>query len=62
MSSSSEDKAKGKLNQVAGKVREKTGDVLDDRKMERGGKAQQVKGHVQEAKGKIKGTLKDDTE
>ncbi len=58
--SSTDDKAKGKLNQVAGKVKEKTGDVLDDRKMERGGKAQQVKGHAQEAKGKIKDTLKDD--
>jgi len=58
--SSTEDKAKGKLNQVAGKVKEETGDALDNSKLESRGKAQQVKGHVQEAKGKIKDTLRDD--
>lgn len=56
------DKAKGKTNQVAGKMKEEVGDVLDDGTLKNKGKAQQVKGHVQEAKGKIKDALKDDEE
>jgi uncharacterized protein YjbJ (UPF0337 family) len=58
--SSTEDKAKGKLNQVAGKVKEEAGDALDNSKLETRGKAQQVKGHVQEATGKIKDSLRDE--
>jgi uncharacterized protein YjbJ (UPF0337 family) len=55
-----DDKAKGKLNQAAGKVREEVGDALDNGTMERRGQAQQVKGHAQEAKGKVKDALDDD--
>jgi uncharacterized protein YjbJ (UPF0337 family) len=57
--SSTEDKAKGKVNQVAGKLKEEAGDALDDSSLESRGKAQQVKGHVQEATGKIKESLRD---
>ena len=56
--SSTEDKAKGKLNQAAGKVKEEVGDALGDGSMENRGKGQQVKGHVQEATGKIKESLR----
>jgi uncharacterized protein YjbJ (UPF0337 family) len=51
------DKVKGKYDQAAGKIKEKTGDVLDDHEMEAEGKAQQVKGHVKETIGKIKDAL-----
>ncbi|HKT40247.1 MAG TPA: CsbD family protein [Ktedonobacterales bacterium] len=48
------DKLKGKMNQVAGKVQEKTGDVIDNKKMQRKGKAKQVKGKLQESAGHVK--------
>ena len=48
------DKLKGKMNQGAGKVQEKTGDVIDNKKMQRKGKAKQVKGKMQEGAGHIK--------
>ena len=57
--SSTEDRAKGKVNQAAGKVKEEVGDALGDGSLESRGKAQQVKGHVQEASGKIKDALRD---
>jgi uncharacterized protein YjbJ (UPF0337 family) len=57
--SSTEDRAKGKINQAAGKVKEEVGDALNDSSLESRGKAQQVKGHVQEATGKIKDSLRD---
>ena len=57
--SGTKDKAKGKYDQIAGKIKEETGDVLDDQKMENEGKAQQVKGHVSETIGKVKSALDD---
>lgn len=62
MSNSTEDRAKGKVNQAVGVAKEKAGDALNDSSLEGKGKAQQVKGHVQEAKGKIKDSLKDNDE
>ena len=54
------DKSKGKMDQAVGKVKEKAGNAMGDNTLKNKGKAQQVKGHVGEAKGKIKDTLKDD--
>ena len=50
---------KGKLKQVAGKVKEKAGDALEDGKLHRRAKAKQVKGQVKEATGKTKDTIRD---
>lgn len=58
--SSARDQAKGKVNQAAGRIKEKTGKALGDRTLEGKGKGQQVKGVAQEAKGKIKKVLNDD--
>lgn len=55
--SGTKDKAKGKYDQVAGKIKEETGDAFDDHEMEAEGKAQQVKGHINETKGKVKDAL-----
>lgn len=49
-----DDKIKGKANQAAGAVREKTGDLTNNEKMQAKGKAQHAKGDGQETKGKIK--------
>ncbi len=54
------DKVKGNANKAAGKIKEETGDALDNEKMEAEGKAQQVKGDAQKAKGEVKGALGDD--
>lgn len=58
--SSTEDKAKGKVDQAAGKIKEKAGDALGDKSLKNKGKGQQVKGHIEEATGKIKDSLRDD--
>ncbi len=59
MTSSTTDKAKGAKDQAVGKVKEQTGKAVGDDKLKNKGKAQQVKGHMEEAKGKIKDSLKD---
>ncbi len=46
-----EDTAKGKLNQVAGKVQRKTGEALGNREMQARGAAREVGGKVQSAGG-----------
>ncbi len=38
-------------------MKEQAGKALDDNELSNEGKAQQVKGHVEEAKGKVKDTL-----
>ena len=45
---------KGAANKVVGKIKEETGDALDDKSLELKGKAQQVKGDVQNAVGDAK--------
>jgi len=45
---------KGAANKAAGKIKEVTGDALDNKKMELKGKAQQVKGDAQNAVGDAK--------
>lgn len=58
--SSTSDRVKGKVDQAAGKVKKEAGHAMGDNKLKNEGKAQQVKGHVTETKGKIKDALKDD--
>jgi uncharacterized protein YjbJ (UPF0337 family) len=48
------DEVKGKFNQAAGKVKEKTGVMIGKKHMESEGKAQNAKGHIQEGWGKTK--------
>jgi uncharacterized protein YjbJ (UPF0337 family) len=62
MTTAATDKAKGKMDQAVGKVKEKAGHHLGDDALKNKGKAQQIKGHVGEAKGKIKDTLNEDTD
>jgi uncharacterized protein YjbJ (UPF0337 family) len=48
------DKAEGRKDKVAGKLKEETGDALDDKDLETRGKAQKVKGDLKERKGTLK--------
>ena len=53
------DQVKGVVKDVAGKVQEKTGDVMDDRSQQAKGIAKQAEGKNQKAKGDAKEVLKD---
>lgn len=53
------DRIKGAANQPAGAVKEAAGKVVGDAKLQGDGKAQQVKGKVQNAVGSAKDTLRD---
>ena len=55
---STTDKIKGTANEMAGKVRKATGDVMDDPEMEVDGAAQESKGKLQQAKGDTKDAVK----
>lgn len=48
-----EDTMKGKLNQAAGNVQEKAGDLTDNDDLRVKGKEKQLKGTVQEGAGKV---------
>lgn len=48
------DQIAGKVNQVAGRIREKTGEALGDQHLANQGVAQQVKGVAEETWGKAK--------
>ncbi len=50
----SEDKLKGKANEIAGGVRRKAGDVTGNEDMEAKGAKQQYKGKAQGAVGEVK--------
>ena len=53
-----EDRIKGSANQAKGAVKEVTGKELGDSKLETEGKADKVKGKVQNAVGGLKDALK----
>lgn len=57
--SSTTDKITGKANEIAGKVRQGVGDLIDDREMQAKGVVQKAKGDAQQAKGDAKEKLKD---
>jgi uncharacterized protein YjbJ (UPF0337 family) len=52
------DRIKGSAEQAKGKMKEWTGKTLGDKKMESEGKADQVKGKVQNAVGGVKDALR----
>jgi uncharacterized protein YjbJ (UPF0337 family) len=52
------DRVKGSLEQAKGKVKEVAGKAVGDSKLESEGKADQVKGKVQNAVGGLKDALK----
>jgi len=54
MKSSTEDKAKGTAKTIAGSTKEKTGQLVGNRRLEADGKAQKVEGKVQRKVGEIK--------
>jgi uncharacterized protein YjbJ (UPF0337 family) len=59
MASSTRDKLEGKGKQVAGKAKEQTSELLNDRQTAAEGRGEQTAGKVQETKGKVKGKAKD---
>jgi uncharacterized protein YjbJ (UPF0337 family) len=52
------DKAKGLANEVAGKVKQAIGADGNDPNLKAEGEAQEGKGHLQQAKGDVKGAVK----
>jgi uncharacterized protein YjbJ (UPF0337 family) len=52
------DRIKGSAEQAKGKVKEWTGKVLGDQKTENEGKAEQIKGTVQNAVGGLKDAMR----
>ena len=54
MKSSTKDRAKGRLREAAGKVKEKTGRATRDRDLEDRGTAEKVGGKVQRKVGEVK--------
>lgn len=48
------DRIKGKVDEVAGKVKSKVGEMTGDRKTQAEGIGQQIKGKVENAFGKVK--------
>jgi uncharacterized protein YjbJ (UPF0337 family) len=55
---SATDKTKNKAQEVAGKVKEKTGEVTGDHDLEARGKADQTKGNLKQAGEKVKDAFK----
>ncbi|MEV6067839.1 CsbD family protein [Nocardia sp. NPDC052001] len=55
---SATDKAKNKAEEIAGKAKEKLGQVTGDREQEREGKADQVKSDFKDAGEKVKDAFK----
>lgn len=61
MSTAMENKIKGKLDEVAGKVKQSIGEATHNEKIANEGAAQQVKGHVEQAWGSVKAAATDTT-
>ncbi len=54
MSTTSDSTIKGKFDEVAGKVKQATGEAINDQSLANKGAAQQVKGHAEQAWGSVK--------
>ncbi len=59
MSTATENKLKGKFDEVAGKVKQSIGEATNNDKLANEGTAQQVKGHAQQAWGSVKEAAND---
>lgn len=55
------DQVKGALKEVAGKVQQKTGELIDSPEQQAKGAAKQVEGNVQKSYGDAKEVVKDAT-
>jgi uncharacterized protein YjbJ (UPF0337 family) len=56
--SSTEDRMKGKANELMGRGKQGLGEATGNREMKREGQAQEVKGDAQNLKGRVKDTVK----
>jgi uncharacterized protein YjbJ (UPF0337 family) len=54
-----DDKVKGKVDQVTGKIKEGVGGATGDESLEQEGKTDQAKGHLKEGVGKLKDAVHD---
>jgi uncharacterized protein YjbJ (UPF0337 family) len=59
MSTATEHTVNGKFNEIAGKVKQTVGETVGNDKLANEGAAQQVKGHVEQAWGTVKGVVED---
>ncbi len=59
MKSGMENKTKGKLDEVAGKIKQSVGEATNNQSMANRGAAQQVKGHGEQALGSVKNAAAD---
>ncbi len=59
MSTGTENTAKGKYDEVAGKVKQTVGEAVNNDKLANEGTAQQVKGHAEQAWGSVKKVAED---
>ncbi|NPU83824.1 MAG: CsbD family protein [Syntrophaceae bacterium] len=57
MKSSIRDKAEGTFHQVKGKIKEVTGELTDNQKLETEGTGEKIAGQVQEKIGQVKSVL-----
>ena len=57
MKSSTQDKAEGTAKNIAGSVKETTGKLIGNPRMEAAGKAEKVDGQIQEKVGEVKKVL-----
>ncbi len=57
MKSSIRDKTEGTFHEVKGKVKEKTGELIDDPELEGEGAAEKISGKIQKKVGKVKEDL-----
>ncbi|MEO7151564.1 MAG: CsbD family protein [Burkholderiaceae bacterium] len=53
------DQVKGRIDQAVGKIKEETGDLLDDKQLEEKGRAEKIGGKVQAEYGNVKENVKD---
>jgi uncharacterized protein YjbJ (UPF0337 family) len=58
MKSGSKDRTQGKFHEVKGKVKEKVGQIINDRDLEAKGKSENVAGKIQKKIGQIKDVFK----
>jgi uncharacterized protein YjbJ (UPF0337 family) len=54
MKSSTKDQVKGKYHEIKGKIKEETGDLIDDPKMEAEGASEKIAGKAQKKLGDVK--------
>ena len=53
------DQVKGRVDQAVGKIKEETGELLNDKQLEERGRAEKNAGTVQAEYGKVKAKIKD---